>query len=168
MKTILLTRGKYATVDDEDYEELNQYNWQAAPSRTGNWYARRRRSNAEQTDGLGYFAYMHQRVLGCGRGVDHIDGDGLNNQRANLRRADQSVNNQNKKKKAGTSSQYLGVSWWAPSGKWKAQVKVPKGKVTYLGLFTEEVEAALAYDSAVKTLYTGHVKTNFPLKQIGA
>jgi hypothetical protein len=167
MRTIGLTRGKVALVDDEDYERLDQYNWQAVQGPSGNWYARGRRSSAEQASGHGYFRWMHQEVLGCGRGVDHIDGDGLNNQRSNLRVADQSVNNQNKRKKAGTSSQYLGVSWWEPSGKWKAQVKIPKGKVTYLGLFSEEVEAALAYDTAVRKLYTGYVKTNFPAQQIG-
>jgi len=63
-------------------------------------------------------------------------------------------------------SQYLGVSRYRDGVRWVAQIKVPKGKVIYLGLFTEEAEAARTYDMAVTKLYTGYVKTNFG-QQIG-
>lgn len=165
MRKIQLTRGKVALVDDDDYDRLNQFNWQAAPSPSGNWYARRRRSSAEQTKRPGYFSWMHQEVLRCGRGVDHLDGDGLNNQRHNLRRANQSINNQNKRKKANTTSRFIGVSRYRDGIRWVAQIKEPKGKVKHLGLFDDETEAARAYDEKVRSLYSGYVKTNFERKE---
>lgn len=156
MKTIELTRGKIALVDDEDYEILNEYYWQAICGRSGVWYAKR---------GVGQkMILMHCQLLNWNRGIDHIDRNGLNNQRSNLRKADQSVNNQNKRKKADATSEYLGVSWKTANGKWVAQVKSPGGRVHHLGLFTEEVDAARAYDSAVRKLYNGYVKTNFAME----
>ena len=167
MKAIELTRGKVALVDDEDYEVLSQYHWQAYRNKAGNWYAKRGINPSKKGSVEKYtLVYMHQQILDHYDGVDHLNGDGLNNQRSNLRKADQSINNQNKKKKPGTTSAYLGVSWHKQGKKWKAQVKIPKGKVTHLGLFAEEVEAARTYDQAVRALYPGYVKTNFP-QQIG-
>ena len=162
MRVIQLTMGKEAIVDDEDYEGLIKFSWQAKLNRSGNWYAKRG-VNPSKSSGVRKYRLimMHQQILGIYDGIDHIDGDGLNNRRGNLRGADQSVNNQNKRKKPGASSRFIGVSWKPRCHKWYAQIKVPKGPVQYLGVFEDEVEAAKAYDVAARSLYNGYVKTNF-------
>ena len=103
MKTIQLTRGKEAQVSDRDYEFLNSFKWQAhLNSTSGRWYA------ASSTNKK----FMHRLILGITDHkilCDHKDGNGLNNQRENLRIATHSQNMANRKKAKNSTSQYLGV-----------------------------------------------------------
>lgn len=80
MKSIALTRGKHALVSDEDFERVSQYNWQARPYGR-RWYASGRITGERRTD------TMHRFIMGApaGMDVDHINGDGLDNRRENLR-----------------------------------------------------------------------------------
>jgi hypothetical protein len=84
MKTIPLTQGKVAIVDDEDYERISSHKWYAQKTVRGGWYAARR---GETTKGKWETFYLHREILRVSMHpeVDHIDGDGLNNQRSNLR-----------------------------------------------------------------------------------
>jgi hypothetical protein len=79
--------------------------------------------------------------------TDHSDGDGLNNQRSNLRPATTAQNNYNQSPQAGTSSRFKGVTWHKKRRKWQASIKV-NGKFHYLGLFSDEEKAARAYADA--------------------
>lgn len=93
LKEIKLTQGMWAKVSDEDFEWLNQYKWHAHLSkRRGKrkWYARGWMSKTERI-------YMHRFIKKAKRHlvVDHIDGDGLNNQRENLRCCTVATNNRN-------------------------------------------------------------------------
>ena len=96
---------------------------------------------------------MHQQILGKhpkGFVTDHIDGNGLNNQRHNLRFITQRQNSQNRVNVA-SSSRYPGVCWYKERGKWVASIRV-KGRSKHLGCFTYEEDASQAYKKAVALL----------------
>jgi len=144
MKTIPLTRGKVALVDDEDYERLSKFKWFARKSKHG-WYASRHVS-------------MHQELV-TARVVDHRDGDGLNNQRSNLRAATREQNARSRRKRSKLTSRFKGVSWAADRKKWRAQI-MANGKSKMLGSFEREAEAAAAYDAAARIYFRDFALTN--------
>lgn len=155
-REIQLTRGLVAIVDDSDYELLSRFHWNAYPDRN-TFYAKR----AVRVDGGGQRTLrMHAAVTGWDR-TDHIDGDGLNNQRGNLRRSTGQQNRRNSRSSAGSSSQYKGVSWH-PTGKWQANIGTSPKVVKYLGRFASEVDAARAYDKAALALFGEFARPNFP------
>lgn len=158
MKEIPLTQGKVALVDDEDYESLNAFKWHAANC-NGAYYAAR-----SVWIGLGKQRYvlMHRELLNVSREVDHINNDGLDNRRANLRPASRSQQNQNSRKRMECSSVFKGVYWNIPSKKWQAYIRVNHIRI-HLGLFHCEKAAALAYDSAAVEAFGDYAKTNASL-----
>lgn len=101
-----------------------------------------------------------------GKTVDHVNRNPLDCRRENLRVATQRENSQNVSKRKDTSSRYKGVSWHAPKGtrpeKWKWQARIQyNGRLIHLGTFTEEREAALAYDAAAKSCFGEFAAVNF-------
>src|ERR1700744_3587961 len=140
MKEITLTQGKTVMVDDADYEWLNQYHWNLVKC-CNHFYARR----YEYKNGKMKAFSMHRMLLPDARMVDHKDNNGLNNQRENLRACNSSDNMKNRRKHRGTS-QYMGVSRHL-GYTWVAKINV-NGKQKHLGCFSEEIEAARAYDRA--------------------
>lgn len=161
VKEIPLTNGLTAQVDDRDYEPLMCLAPWYAVKCSGKWYAARR-INARR--GL-MRLYMHQAILGscCVRGVvvDHVDGNGLNNQRTNIRRATPAQNSANKRKQQnGGTSRFKGVSTLkSRPGLFRAVVK---GR--YLGFFSTEEEAARAYDNAALQEFGPFAALNFPIE----
>lgn len=143
MKEIPLTKGKVALVDDEDYKWLSQYNWQARDNRAeGRLYYAQGRVNKKQTT-------MHQEIMksyGTGLEVDHIDGNGLNNQRHNLRLVTRRTNQQNQH--TNKSSQYPGVSYLKKRRKWQACYNL-NGKTVFIGYFKTEEEAHIGHMEAM-------------------
>lgn len=153
MKTIIVhsrTEGRQEIlIDDSDFEWLNQWKWSIHRG-TGNktLYANRRDYKT-----YGYKnpkeVLMHRLILGLTDSsicADHKDGNGLNNQRENLRLATRSQNAANILRKA-KSSKYNGVCWHKSNNKWAAQLK-KNGKVYSLGCFKNEEDAAKAYNEA--------------------
>lgn len=142
MKEIVLTKGFFALVDDHAFEYLNQWRWHVVPS--GNtFYASRGRDNV----------LMHRVILGLSDPsvfCDHIDRNGLNNLRDNLRVATRYQNNCNKIAKG--TSKYLGVCWHKHKKRWTAQI-TKDYKPKCIGYFKNEIDAALAYNSAAKRVH---------------
>lgn len=102
---------------------------------------------------------MHRALTGWHR-TDHIDGNGLNNQRYNLREVTHAQNSYNSVSRHG-SSRYKGVSWWKNQGKWTARL-AHNGQDFWLGYYTDEIEAALAYDRAAREQFGEYAVLNFP------
>jgi hypothetical protein len=152
MKTIPLTQGEVAVVDDRDFYSVSQYKWSLRKIGRKK-YAGRYRLMAEGFP-KGSFVYLHQFLIPTACKIDHRDGDGLNNQRYNLRSATDRQNSRGFRLKApGATSRFRGVSWDASRQKWKAQGKTSTGKTLFLGRFEEEEQAAKAYDAHALAVY---------------
>jgi len=149
MKEIQLTQGKVALVDDSDYEMLSNYKWFATQNRkSGNWYART--TIMTSTTKCGHTSMgMHRMILGNDfKLIDHKDGDGLNNQRNNLRGCTYTQNQMNKRISKANKTGYKGVR--LEGNKYTAHYS-KNGKSYRLGRFDTAMEAAMAYkDFAVK------------------
>jgi hypothetical protein len=166
MKEIKLGRGTDVTlVDDEDYDYLIKLKWSAS-KKGDNKYAIRRQYVEERNEKgrkKTVKVSMHRIILGVtdkNQFIDHIDGNGLNNQRSNLRLASSHENNRNIRKKKNCSSKYKGVSWLPKFKKWKVDICVD-GKKKGLGLFKNEEEAARAYDRMAKIHFGEFAWLNF-------
>jgi hypothetical protein len=116
--------------------------------------------------GKGVIHYIHQLVAREWVGnpekkrcVDHIDGSRTNNHYENLRYATHSENSRNRKNRTDVTSVYKGVSYYKPTGKWKAAINIT-GKDKYLGYFTSEREAAEAYNAAAVEHYKEFARLN--------
>lgn len=154
MKLIPLTLGKFAQVDDEDYDFLMQWKWWASKKKH-TYYAISRIDNKE--------VVMHRIVnktpddLFC----DHKDRDGLNNQSDNLRgcTTEQNLWNRKPHKTNKSTSQYKGV--YLCHGKyWSSRISY-SGKTIHLGHFKTEIEAAKAHDDAAKKHHGEFAYLNF-------
>ena len=138
MKEILLTQGLSALVDDEDFDSLNVFKW-FAMKYDNTFYAGRKspKINGQQT------ILMHREIMNTPEGMetDHIDRDGLNNQRSNLRIVTRQQNQFNRNAK--------GYHFYKPTQKFRAYIKL-NGKKIYLGYFETALEAHEAYLKAKK------------------
>ena len=150
MKEILLTQGKIALVDDDDYEELSKYKWLATEHR-GTFYAARGEGPRNNNKRI----YMHRQILGLtdpNIHGDHINHDKLDNQMSNLRIATRSQNQHNRMKYAKKSSNYKGVSWEEYRKRWLARIW-NNNKRNFIGYFKDEIEAAKAYNKKAEELF---------------
>jgi hypothetical protein len=141
-KKIPLTHGHSAIVDVEDFAALSVYYWQAHIQKHKLIYARRNSGHCKA-------AYMHREIMLAPKGidVDHINGNGLDNRRSNLRLATRSQNLANRIPKKLPRSGFLGVR--LNGKKWMANLRVG-GKVIYLGSFKTREIARSEYISAHK------------------
>lgn len=152
MVKIELSRGMVALVDREDLDLVQQHRWHAYTHNSRTWYAK---TNIRRPDGRQTTVYMHRLILGLtdpAVHVDHANGDGLDNRRANLRACTRNENMWNARKRADNASGFKGVHWRTARGKWQARIKV-YGKRRSLGLFTTAAEAHAAYCRAADELH---------------
>jgi AP2 domain len=152
--------GRVALVEDSDYDFVMQHRWYLREimrpgRRTWGPYA-------ATSIGREKTVFMHCLLMGA-KGIDHVNGNGLDNRRSNLRPATNGQNMWNRRPNLNHSSQYKGVQW-APNcgnGKWRANIKV-NGTSFTLGFFTDEREAAEAYDAAAREAFGEFARPNFP------
>lgn len=162
MKEILLDKGKSTLVDDEDFERLNAFRWYAH-FHHGNWYARR----SAYGQGKHKTLSMHRVILNAPKGaeVDHENGNGLDNQRHNVRLVTGAQNQFNAKLRKDSKSGFKGVSLHRSNGKrtgrWKAAIKC-QGRSIQLGVFVNPEDAARAYDHKAMELRGKFARLNFP------
>jgi hypothetical protein len=146
-KLIPLTKGRFAIVDDADFDWLSQWKW--------------------YTDSDGYAATtksqrtisMHRMILDVpkGIGVDHKDCNPLNNTRANLRVANAVENARNRQRRSDSKAQYKGITFNV--NKWMARIKI-NGHSIYLGRYSSEESAARAYNAAAILYFGEFAKLN--------
>lgn len=156
----------YAFVDDEDFEWLSRYNWRPSIIKKSIYACRRRLANESGPAGrlMHRELLSHYGLLKSNMQVDHIDGNGLNNQKLNIRNCTQSQNNHNCKKRKPqrpTTSKYKGVSWNKERNKWRAYFEI-KGKTFWIGRYVNEEDAARAYDRKALEMAGEFARTNFP------
>lgn len=151
MAQIPLNDGSYAIVDDDDYERLAQYRWTNTQGYATRDVDRKR-------------VFMHRLVLVTSDGTepDHINRNPLDNRKSNLRAVTRTQNSMNRGAVANTSSRFKGVSWNRAANKWSAQIRCNYRSI-YLGLFRDEIVAALAYDIAAYLLFGEYAFLNFPI-----
>lgn len=146
-KLIPLTKGKFAKVDNDDFDKLKDHNWYIS-----NGYVCNRR-----------IGRIHRFIMNCNKDmvVDHKNHDTLDNRKSNLRICTNQNNVINaRKRKKNVTSIYKGVSWANDRHKWRANICF-NGKISRLGSFDNEIEAAKAYDAKAKELFGEFAKTNF-------
>lgn len=158
MRHLPLTQGFVALVDDADYERVvAEGPWHTARRRRG-IYAERM---VRRPDGSRHKIGLHTFITGWDF-TDHIDGDGLNNCRSNLREATHAENVRNVGRRIDNQSGYKGVCWKAGNSKWVAQINEASGKRKHLGYFDDQIEAARAYDAAARAIFGPFARLNFP------
>ena len=158
-RRIPLTRGKYAIVDPEDYYTHAGYKWHVQEGTRTLYAVRQICLGKRKTKAI----HMHREILNAPDGiyVDHINRNGLDNRKANLRLATRRQNARNTPKtNKTTSSKYKGVSLRTRQGKWSATI-FADGRNTHLGHFESQIDAAKAYDKAAKKYYGQFAVLNF-------
>jgi hypothetical protein len=147
MKEIIMTKGYVSLVDDADFGIVNKYKWHV--------YRRNHIVYAISTireKGKRKTIYLHQVIMGTmnkGREIqiDHIDGNGLNNIRENLRRCTGFQNQHNRRRCRKSTSKYKGVNWNIGTKKWISRICCNRKRI-HLGYFKNELDAAIAYNAA--------------------
>jgi hypothetical protein len=153
IRVIPLTKGKQALVDAEDYDRLMKHKWTASSSGP-KCYAQRNEK--------GRSIMMHREIMHAPKGmvVDHIDGNGLNNCKSNLRICTQGQNICNSRPR-GKTSVFKGVSYDKKRGKYKAFVW-ENGATAMIGRYDDAAEAAKARDYRAVQLHGEFAYLNFP------
>lgn len=157
MKEIYLTKGKVTFVD---YELLNSFNWQYWTSKEINYgYA----ATKIYVNQIRTSIHMHRMILNASRNVqvDHIDRNGLNNQRYNLRLVNRNQQKQNQIKQKGCSSKYKGIHYSQQKGVWRANIYIDRIRID-LGSHHNEIAAAEMYDLAARMYFGEFARYNFP------
>ena len=137
IKKIKLTQGKFAIVDEDDYERINKYKWGYLKTKDGNIYAQRgHRLNDNRT------LYMHRFIMGEPKGkyVDHINRNGLDNRKVNLRISNNHLNQYNRKLNKNNTSGYNGVYWSKKTKRWISQMMI-YWKMIRIGSFDSKEDA---------------------------
>ena len=141
-----LKYGKCAVlIDDEDAEKVLKHTWHIIVNSYDKTQLHAVVTNAK-IDGKKKTLYLHSLITGfclC----DHVDGNVLNNQKENLRRATKAQNCQNQRKHSKNTSGYKGVHWNAHAKKWQALIMANYMR-EHLGYFKTKEQAALAYNEA--------------------
>lgn len=156
MKEIQLTQDKVAIVDDEDYDMLTQYGWYAHRSSGDKRYYAHATINSKTLS-------MHRFLLGLPPHkpmVDHINNNGLDNRKSNLRTVTARQNAMNVTPRENCASKYKGVSWHKRDKRWEVYISPKVGKRMYVGGSKNEKKAAEIYNNAALDHYGEYAYLN--------
>jgi HNH endonuclease len=159
-RRIPLTQGRFAIVDPADYQCVSRYKWRLCKTKGKNvLYAER---SIRRPEGTYSRMLMHRQLIGPPKGyvIDHVNGCGLDNRRANLRLATAAQNAWNTGGRGGRSG-YKGVWLAKDKGLWRASI-VCCGQRKHLGYFQDKRDAAKAYDRAASQYHGPFAVLNFP------
>lgn len=150
MKQLQLAQGYISLVDDEDFEWLSKWKWYAMKKKRGSdVYIRSVQRGTFYSDGTWKLLYLHRLLMklqwGDKRVVDHINGNPLDNRKANLRVCTTPQNVRNRGKNSNNTSGYKGVSWDKEKKKWSANIWL-NNKSYFIGYYKTAKEASKAYD----------------------
>lgn len=146
-KWVPLAGGRFALVDEDDYERVSRYNW-CSYSNGATRYA--------QCDHVS----MHHFILRTTNETDHKNHNGLDNRKQNLRTCSHAQNVMNTRKTTGKLSRFKGVSFNKPINKWTSEITFQTNR-SNLGYFENEEDAARAYDRAAIERFGEFAKLNF-------
>lgn len=156
MRELPLTQGYVALVDDDDFEAASPFNWHARVVRRKkggvlNVYANR---SIPKEGGGQLRQSLHCFIVKPTNGllVDHIDHNGLNCQKSNLRLVNGTQNQGNRRKRHDSIGEFKGVYWDKYHNKWRSDIQAGPLR-RCLGYFTEQIEAAKAYDAAAVSYF---------------
>lgn len=158
MKQIELTKGKFCIVDDDDFEKFGHKAWFCSSCgyavRTVDVLLNdgRKRKSRE---------ILHRLILNVPKGkqTDHINGNKLDNRKTNLRIVTKDQNNLNRGPRLRSTSRYKGVCWDNQKKKWMAKIGT-SGKTIFLGRFSSQEDAALAYNKAALDIQGDFARIN--------
>ncbi len=156
MKQIQLRKSsKFVAFDDEDFGKLSKYKWFEKKKRYTSYAI-----VTAKIDDIWKTIWMHRFIVGAKKGqeIDHRDGNGLNNQRDNLRFCTHSQNGMNRRISQGTSK-YKGVCCQKNNKRWQAQITINQ-KHIHLGVFKNEIDAAKAYNTAAIEHFGEYARLN--------
>lgn len=159
MKQIPLTKNKFAIIDDEDFENLSKYKWYANKHGRSYYVIR----NKPIGNGKQKTEYIHNYILNCPDGfeIDHKDGNGLNNQKSNLRISTHNQNIMNMKPHLNKLVEFKGVDLYKKNNKYRVRITI-NGKTIALGYFKDKIKAAETYDEKALELFGEFAHLNFP------
>jgi len=145
-----------AMVDDEDHERLSKHKWCTMKNGRTHYAVR-----SGLVDGKRKLIFMHRELVCIPDGMftDHIDGDGLNNQKYNIRACTSEQNGRNSRTPKNNTSGYKGVSWRKEKKDWLARIMV-SGKSVHLGCFEKKSDAVVAYNEAAKKYHGEFARLN--------
>lgn len=149
-KEIELTNGMKVIVDDEDYDYLSNYNWRCIKNGKTYYAIFGRRINGKYSN-----VWMHRMIMDAKDRkdeVNHINHNGLDNRRENLRTTTHNKVIVQSRVSNNKPTKHKGISYYKPTNKWRARITI-NGKTTYLGYYTNEIEAANAYEKKAIEIY---------------
>ena len=151
MKTIELTQGKVAIVDDDVFDYLSQWNW---------FYHKGYAARHTRRSGKSITIWMHRVILNTPNDfdTDHINGNSLDNRLENLRVCTMSQNQANRGKNSNNTSGYKGVCWSKSNKNWIAFIRI-NGKRKHLGSFSNIIDAADAYEKAAQKIFGKYARS---------
>lgn len=158
-KLIPLSLGKFSIVDIDDYQWIVNwpYKWRCVSQKYTNYAD----THCGYFNGKEVRISLHRMIM-CvpdGMQVDHVNGDGLDNRRCNLRICTARQNCQNRTKNTKYSSKYKGAVWREQTKRWRCLMRI-NGKMTEIGTFKTELEAAKAYNEAAIKYFGEYARLN--------